>query len=231
MSDSRRLFPFLAACGAALSLAATLAYASRPAQDELELQFIGNAAFRITDGQTTLLTDFPYKSGASGTMEYRMEDVGPTPDGVSLITHDHADHWDPALFRKMALKVIAPPAITKGLPADRVIPWSDAMAYKGIEVKPIATPHAAPHVSYLVVWHGVRMFFTGDTEDPQPVLAQSRLDALFATPWLIKSLSKTGQKLDTALLVVQHHTAGEDVPLLPRMLLPRQGDVFRIDYR
>lgn len=231
MTDSRRLTLFLAACGAALSLAATLAHASRPAQDELELQFIGHAAFRIADGETTLLTDFPYKSGASGFMEYRMEDVGPTPDGVSLITHDHADHWDAALFRKMVLKIIAPPAITRGLPSDRVVPWSDAITYKGIEVHPMATPHTTGHVSYLVVWHGVRMFFTGDTDDPQPVLAQSRLDALFATPWLVRSLTKSGHKLDTELLVVHHHRAGEDVPLLPRMLLPRQGDVFRIDYR
>lgn len=225
----RHAHPWLLACGA-LALAGALTAAGR-AQDELELQFIGNAAFRITDGQTTLLTDFPYKSGAFGSMEYRMEDVGPIADGVSLVTHDHADHWDAALFRKTTLKVIAPPAITKGLPVDRILPWGDRIAYKDIEVHPIATSHAPTHVSYLVVWHGVRMFFTGDTEDPQPVLAQARLDALFATPWLIQSLAKSGRKIDTELLVVHHHKAGEDVPLLPRMMLPRQGDVFRIDYR
>jgi hypothetical protein len=217
--------------GPLLCLTAALAYASLPVQDGLELQFIGNMAFRISDGQVTLLTDFPYRSGQSGYDTYRLEDVGPILNGVSLITHDHLDHWDPALFRKMNLKVIAPPEITKGLPVDRVVTWGDRIVFGPLEVHPIATPHTPTHHSYLVMWHGLRMFFTGDTEDPQVVAAQLHLDALFASPWLIREFAKTSQKLDTELLVVYHHRAGEDVPMLPRMLLPHQGDVFHIEFK
>jgi L-ascorbate metabolism protein UlaG (beta-lactamase superfamily) len=199
--------------------------------DQLEITFIGNMAFRVTDGQTALLTDFPHRPGASGSMEHRIEEVGPIHDGVTLITHDAADHWDPALFRKLSLKVIAPPAVTKGLPAERVVAWGDRMTYKDILIQPIVSPRAAGHVAYLVVWHGVRLFFSGDTEDLQVVTEQSKLDALFVTPWIIRNLLATGATLDAELLVVCHHQPGEDVPLLPRMLLPQPGDTFRIDTR
>ena len=36
----------------------------------LEIRFIGNAAFELTDGRTTLLVDFPYESGTGGFMAY-----------------------------------------------------------------------------------------------------------------------------------------------------------------
>jgi hypothetical protein len=40
--------------------------AGAPDAAGLEIRFIGNMAFSITDGKTTLLTDFPYRSGAFG---------------------------------------------------------------------------------------------------------------------------------------------------------------------
>lgn len=43
-------------------LAAT---AAAPA-GELKFTFIGNMAFHVTDGKTTLVSDFPYRSGAFG---------------------------------------------------------------------------------------------------------------------------------------------------------------------
>ena len=78
---------------------------------EFTFQFIGNMAFKITDGETTLISDFPYRSGAYGYMEYDMADVKPIVDGVSLITHFHADHWDKKLFAEMDLALIAPPVV------------------------------------------------------------------------------------------------------------------------
>ena len=209
-------------------LLATPAAAPRQS-DQLEVTFIGNMAFRVTDGQTTLLTDFPYRSGASGSMEYRIENVGPIADGVTLITQDAVDHWDPALFRKLPLKVIAPLGITRTLAPDRVVTWGDRITYKDLEVQPFTSPRSLGHVAYLVVWHGIRLFFSGDTEDPQLIARQSRVDALFVTPWIIRSLGATGARLDAELLVVCHHKPNEDVPLLPRMMLPRQGDAFKID--
>jgi len=68
----------------------------------LEAQFIGNEAFRITDGNTTLMTDFPYKSGAYNYMKYKFDFSSVTGTVVSLITHRHDDHFAPVLFANQA---------------------------------------------------------------------------------------------------------------------------------
>ena len=66
----------------------------------LEFRFIGNMAFQISDGAFTILTDYPYISGAFGYMEYQSETVKPVGTVLSLVTHEHDDHWNPASFRK-----------------------------------------------------------------------------------------------------------------------------------
>ncbi len=49
----------------------------------LEFHFIGNMAYEISDGETTLLSDFPYESGAFGYMTYKFEDGS----DITRITH------------------------------------------------------------------------------------------------------------------------------------------------
>ena len=87
-------------------------------QPTLEARFIGNMAWSITDGAFTLMSDFPYDSGAvNGYMTYdtASELRSPTADTLSLITHRHADHWSPALFAKtnwrLVRHVTSPPAL------------------------------------------------------------------------------------------------------------------------
>lgn len=196
---------------------------------QIELEFIGNMAFRITDGQTTLLSDFPYESGAFGYMEYEMEEVGPIVDGVSLITHEHRDHWDAGLFRDMNLRVIAHPDIVRGLPANQIIPWSERITYKDIVVEPVRTAHTDAHSSYRVTWHGRRLYFTGDTTSTEELLAQENLDVAFVSPWLLETLAAGGRRVDTELLVVYHHVEGQPVERIQNMLQPRQGQRFQIE--
>ena len=136
--------------------------------DELKIQFIGNAAFHITDGESTLLTDFPYKSGAYGYMQYRMEDVKPIKDGLCLITHPHLDHWDQELFEETDHAIIAPPDILENIKSDKKIPFDDVMTYKDMVIEAFKTRHDGrprnfKHYSYLVTWHGLRLYIPGDT--------------------------------------------------------------------
>lgn len=201
-----------------------------PGQRSLEIEFIGNMAFRISDGETTLLSDFPYRSGAFGYMAYDIEAVGAIVNGLSLITHEHADHWDAGLFEQLDLRVVADPSITRDISPDRVVPWSDRVAHRGIEIAPLRTEHTAAHHSYLVTWHGLRLYFTGDTENTHELLAQRDLDVAFVSPWLIEALARTGERVDAELLVVYHHTADRYPPEIQRMLRPTQGQVFEIDW-
>jgi L-ascorbate metabolism protein UlaG (beta-lactamase superfamily) len=216
-----------------LVLASTLALlVSAGAAAQLEFHFIGNMAFHITDGRTTLLTDFPYQSGYSGYMTWRMADVPPIVEGLSLITHRHADHFDAGQFTPLALRILGPEEVTRTLPADRVVPLAPKVAYRDIVVEPIRTPHAGlEHYSYVVAWHGLRLYFTGDTEDTSALLAAQDLDVAFVSPWLMADMAEHGQRIDTRLLVSYHHQAGENVPAFQNRRVPKQGEAFRVPFR
>ena len=215
----------------AVLLAALLLPATGAPQEGgfLEIEFIGNAAFRITDGHTTLLTDYPYTSGAFGYMSYDAADIGVIVNGVSLITHEHADHWNAGLFERMDLRVIAHPAITRGLDATAVVAWSPTIELAdNLVIHPIATDHTAAHSSYRVEWDGVSMYFTGDTEDPTALLAQRDLDLAFVTPWLLETIATAGATIDADRIIVHHHASGEDRPGTRAGELPAQGATFRV---
>ena len=182
----------------------------------LTATFIGNMAFAITDGSTTLYTDFPYESGYSGYMTYDIDAVPKAKDSLCLITHGHRDHFDSKLMATMSCRVIAPADATASLPAARVIALAPRMTFRGIEIQRIETPHAKiGHDSYLVTWHGLRLYFTGDTESTDALLAQRDLDAAFVSPWLLDAVAKRGAKIDATRVIVYHHGRTRPCPRRP----------------
>jgi L-ascorbate metabolism protein UlaG (beta-lactamase superfamily) len=210
----------------ALLIAAGLA-APQPAQ--LSARFIGNMSFAITDGTTTVMTDFPYQSGYSGYMTYPASEIrSDTAQTISLITHRHADHWESALFARTNWKVIGPRDVVSSVAADRRLDPGEIV--KGVlRVEPVATPHAGiGHDSYLVTWHGRRLWFTGDTESLDALTTTKNLDVAFVSPWLWASALKRGLTIDAKRIVIYHHPAGETVAQCTgRCTVPRQGDVLR----
>jgi L-ascorbate metabolism protein UlaG (beta-lactamase superfamily) len=200
--------------------------------DNLTFQFIGNMAFSITDGNVTLYSDFPYESGAFGYMKYDLKSLKISGDGLCLITHAHRDHWANELFQPLKLKVIGPPEVLKGLNNSRIIPFAKEIQYQGIHIEPFATPHAnIGHYSYLVTWHGTRMYFTGDTEELKTLLSMKNLDVAFISPWLASSLSTNKQTVDAKKIVIYHHQDGEKVVTQSNSIVPKQGEIFEIPFR
>lgn len=199
------------------------------AQAPLKARFIGNAAFEITDGSTTLLTDFPYKSGAFGYMTYRFESVQPQGDVLCLITHAHQDHWLASLLPPDRWSVAGPSSVTDGVPVARVVPVFPRGKFKNVIIQAIATPHEPKgHYSYLVVWNGQRLYFTGDTEVHDALMATSNIDTLFITPWLVRNAQKLSLKLPARRIVIYHHDADEPLPTCENCVGPRQGEVLTL---
>jgi Xaa-Pro aminopeptidase len=210
-----------------MTLLAPVLFASEPAS--LQATFIGNMAFAISDGATTLYTDFPYESGAFGYMRYDLASVPKAENAVCLITHGHRDHFDASLFTKMNARVIAPPALAATLPADRVIPFAPRMEYRGIVIEPLRTPHGdIDHDSYLVTWHGLRLYFTGDTDSPDSLLAAKNLDYAFVSPWLLEKVGRQKGRIDARRVVVYHHRADEKVASIQSAVVPKPGDVLTL---
>lgn len=187
-------------------------------------------AFAITDGKTTLYTDFPYESGAFGYMSYDFASLPKAPNAVCLITHGHLDHFDPKLLAKLDAKVIAPPELAATLPAGRVIPFAPKIVYGDLTVETFKTPHGKiDHYSYLVTWRGRRLYFTGDTESTDALLAQRNLDVAFVSPWLIDIVAKKNARIDAKRVVAYHHQTGETVPAMQDRIVPKQGETLTLE--
>lgn len=225
----------------ALTFVLTLlaANASSAPQPSLEARFIGNMAYAISDGATTLFTDFPYQSGYSDYMKYDAREIrSRTPRSVALITHRHSDHWDSALFSLTDWLVIGPADAVRGAAANRVlrslpvVPAPQSVNFEGMSIDALPTPHAGiGHYSYLVTWHGQRLYFTGDTDDAQALLTAKNLDVAFVSPWLFERARSSGRPIDARRIVIYHQDPGQtSLPGCSGVCsVPKQGDTFRLN--
>jgi L-ascorbate metabolism protein UlaG (beta-lactamase superfamily) len=193
----------------------------------LRATFVGNEAFAITDGLTTIVTDFPYESGYSGYMTYRWDDVRTTGEVTCLITHAHRDHFDRTLVPKLGCRVAGPADVMEQVPAINRVATSAPLKVGSARVTPFVTPHIANrptgHFSYLVEWAGKRLFFVGDTEDPTAVAAQKNLDVAFVTPWLYRNAVRRGLSIDARRIVFYHHQRDETLPVCDRCTVVKQN--------
>lgn len=200
--------------------------------DELRITFIGNEAVHLSDGKNTVVTDFPYESGAYGYMSYDEKALPPMKGAFHLITHAHGDHWNLKLFKDKDAKVIGPSTVTDYLPPKQAIQSKSGSAARlgDLDIIAIATPHkmAKEHFSYLIVWRGLRIYFAGDTENPSEILHRRDIDVMFVTPWLIRTIARQNLSLDCERLVVYHQKEGEKFPDFQGVLRMKQGDSFSV---
>jgi L-ascorbate metabolism protein UlaG (beta-lactamase superfamily) len=217
---------------ASIAAAASLPAAEKPPVPrpfELRATFIGNMAVQLTDGGTTLRTDFPYESGYSGYMTWTEGLVPPADEVLCLVTHSHRDHFLPALAARYCQSVLGPADVARALPGG-ALALAPRVVRGPLAITPVRTDHRGlEHYSYLVEWGGLRLYFTGDTEDATALLAQKSLDAAFVSPWLLDGVVKAGRRVDARRVVVYHHQADLRVPDVHDREVPRQGDtlVFR----
>lgn len=200
----------------------------------LKFRFIGNAAYEITDGETTLLVDFPYESGAFGYMVYPREEVHPRQDSLCLFTHAHQDHFSGASVNKVGCTVAGPTQMTESATLQKVpvLPLAGEVTFKSMKIVPIQTPHAEiEHYSYLVSWHGLKLYFTGDTEQARTVAQAAELDVLFITPWLAEGLLKLKKEPWATKVVIYHHNPGESIAACSSCTVPSQRDSFEMPWK
>jgi hypothetical protein len=63
--------------------------------------------------------------------------------------------------------------------------------------------------AYLVEWSGLRLFFTGDTEDPGALLAARDLDVAFVSPWLLRRIVDDDRRVDARRVVVSRRVSAQ----------------------
>ncbi len=208
----------------------TVFFSMNAMSKSMEAMFIGNEAFWIRDGEYSLMTDFPYKSGAYDSMTYVFPFKAVTGTVLSLVSNRYKDHFDPMLFVYQNWKIVGPREVTIPLPQNRVVKLSDKITVGPIRIMPRKSPFAhTEHYSYLVEWDGRQLFFTGDTEDTGILKNLPQLDMLFITPWFYRKAKINNMLPSARKIIIYHHKKNEIVPGCSGCIIPEQGQIIDIE--
>lgn len=196
-----------------LILAATaLILHTAAAQDgAITVRFIGNCGLHFTDGERSLYTDFPYKSGAHKYMTYpaaELDSIG--PNSIFLFTHRHSDHYSRKLLRR-ALKRYGGQAFDNWN-TKKLARLDDPAS--GFHVQAIRTTHlfTLKHYSYVITWHGKRIYISGDTGSYTELAKLDSIDHAFMNPWLLMNAQNDGVKLPVKDYAIYHLYPTQELP-------------------
>lgn len=202
--------------------------------NEIKIRFIGNCGLSMTDGTTNFYIDFPYKSGAHNYMEYDKSEIENVKENaIFIFTHRHADHYSSKILKKLSGQKFDPWNIEELEKLSGTIPDFAIKAFKtdhtvfGISFK---------HYSYLVIWHGKKIFLSGDTTNSETIASQTDLDWAFVPIWLLMDAKE--KNVDLKILskkyAIYHIGQNDKITLDEKdsqlKLLDKQGDVITIAY-
>jgi glyoxylase-like metal-dependent hydrolase (beta-lactamase superfamily II) len=194
---------------------------------ELSIELVGNAGVVLSDSATSLLIDLPYESGAFGYMRYDLSALRPAGEVLSVITHEHRDHFARELFVERAdWRIMGPRSVTLGLPTRRVL-TGDSATVGAFQIVALGTPHTDGHRSYRIHWRGRVLFFSGDTEDAAAVPAD-RVDIAFVSPWLQCALTEASRTAAPDRTVLYHLNPDGSDRICGSAEQLRQGTKFTI---
>jgi len=199
--------------------------------NEIKIKFIGNCGLYLTDGNSNIYIDFPYKSGAHNYMEYDKSELDSIKENSTFIfTHKHADHYSIKLLKKLDGKKYGPWNISQLENIKNSIADFNIEAFKtkhkvfGISFK---------HYSYLIIWHNKRIFISGDTESAETVAKINNINWLFAPAWLLTDAKEKNIKIDAEKFVIYHIGQKDKITSTdPKiLLLNKSGIVIIIPYK
>ena len=199
--------------------------------NEIKIKFIGNCGLYLTDGNSNLYIDFPYKSGAHKYMEYDKAEIDSIKDNaVFIFTHRHADHYSHTLLKKLDGQKFDPWSIPELEKLGETIPDFDIKAFRtkhkvfGVSFK---------HYSYLITWHSKKIYLSGDTGDLEDVGKIKDIDWAFVNPWLYMNALREKVTIDAKKFAIYHLYPNQkidgEVPAI-LLILKNQGEVIEIPY-
>lgn len=202
-------------------------------EKEIKIHFIGNCGLHMTDGNIDVYMDFPYKSGAFGYMEYDKSFLDSIPENsIFIFTHKHADHYSKKVL-KTIIKERNGKAFTQWK-SRKLKKFSNTIS--DFDVQLVKTKHrfSLKHNSILLTWHGKRLFFSGDTEDPKILERFNNIDLAFISPWLYKYGQNRNIRIDakkTALYHLYPSNKIDDEYASDLLVLKNQGEIITLPYQ
>lgn len=201
---------------------------------EIKIKFIGNCGLYMTDGKTNFYIDFPYKSGAHNYMEYDKSEIDSIKDdAIFIFTHRHADHYSEKILKKLTGQKFDPWNIDELEKLGETIPNFDIKAFQtshkvfGVSFK---------HFSYLITWHGKKIYISGDTENSDTFALQKDIEWAFVPVWLLVDAKEKKLNLSEISKMYAIYHIGQKDNITndgndPQIkLLNKQGEIITIEY-
>jgi hypothetical protein len=199
--------------------------------NEIKIKFIGNCGLYLTDGNANLYIDFTYKSGAHKYMEYDKAEIDSIKhNAIFIFTHRHADHYSNRLLKKLDGQKFDPWSIPELEKLSETIPDFDIKAFRtkhkvfGVSFK---------HYSYLITWHGKKIYLSGDTGDLDDISGIKDIDWAFVNPWLYMNALREKVTIDAKKFAIYHLYPNQKIDgEIPAnlLILKNQGEVINIPY-
>ncbi|MDT0295873.1 MBL fold metallo-hydrolase [Mesonia ostreae] len=173
---------------------------------EIQIEFLGNCGLYLTDGTTNIYTDFPYKSGAHGYMEFDESELDSIKDNsIFIFTHKHSDHYS----KKNLKKVIREKGGTKYGVSNISELEKLNNTLNDFEIKAFKTKHKVfginfRHYSYLITWHGKKIYLSGDTTNPETIGKVKNIDLAFIPYWLYENAKEQNIEIDADEIGIYH---------------------------
>ena len=196
--------------------------------EQLDIQYIGNASFVLSDGKKNVFIDFPYEAGAYGfAMDYSLDSIITGDNNISIITHHHRDHWWRKGFMASNNKLFAPYFVRLFVPKSRKILFKEHTVIDDLIINPIKTPHGftiAPfgfninlkcisHYSYVLFWHNKKIFISGDANSDYELLQREKnIDIAIITYWNGQYAFKNNKNIDAKHIIFCHFEYLEQIP-------------------
>jgi L-ascorbate metabolism protein UlaG (beta-lactamase superfamily) len=213
----------------------SLAFSTTFGQNKkIEITFIGNCGFFLTDGSLNLYIDFPYKSGAHNYMTYNSSILDSLNDhSVFLFTHGHSDHFNKKLFKKTHQKLYGPWPVRAFLSKNKKYTFQELNdSLKTFSVQKFRTKHVFTfqHYSYLIVWNSKRIFISGDAETADTICKIKNLDLVICPYWIIKDAQSRNLTLDTKQFILCHLRTNDPITTdnPEKIIIPKQNQKIEL---
>lgn len=193
----------------------------------VQMRYIANSGFEITDGSFTLLVDFPYQSGAYGYMAFDPRELHVRRGSVCLFTHRHADHFEASSVESIGCMVAGPPKVLEAVGETLRMEGGPEWSLGGARVQCLRTEHGdVEHCSYLIDWLQRSILITGDVENLSWISAlQVNPDTVVLPSWLAAEASRVRERFPGAGVVISHHKEDEELPDCGGCLIPQRGSL------
>jgi L-ascorbate metabolism protein UlaG (beta-lactamase superfamily) len=211
--------------------------------NEIIIKFIGNCGLHITDGESNFYIDFPYKQRAYRWLSpsllkydksrlfgtYNKSEIDSIKENaIFIFTHKHLDHYSKKILKKLDGKIYNTWNVSELEKLNDLIPNFNIQAFRtqhkifGIFYK---------HYSYLITWHGRKIYISGDTNNFEHISQVKDIDWAFVNFW--SYYENASVKIDAKNFGIYHldpiqKISGEIPDKV--LLLINQGEIIRIPF-